>query len=153
MYSIKNLLSKNPIQISAAVMSLVNLLLIVHVVDWSQEAIAAGNVALITVLGLFIVQNTVNSKKLSELQEALPTATLETFPSVMPVVSPTPPTHPLTPVSPTPLPAVDEWLTSITGMPETSTPDPGVPERASRPEPERAKRVKQKTAAGKRVRK
>lgn len=70
MYRLRNLLDKNPIQISGAVMALLNLLVIVDVVSVSADAVAASNTALILVLGLFVTTRTTNTAKLEDLSEA-----------------------------------------------------------------------------------
>lgn len=63
-----NLMAKNPIQISGAVMAVLNFAIIMNWVNMTDIQVAAANSALGAVLGLFITSNTVNSKKLEELQ-------------------------------------------------------------------------------------
>lgn len=67
MYGLKNVLTKNPVQISGAVMAVVNLLIILSVFTMDGQAVAALNIALSSVLGLFVVANTTNTAKLEEL--------------------------------------------------------------------------------------
>lgn len=69
MYSLKNLFTKNPIQISGAVVTVLNALVLMEVWTPSTKVISGINVALISVLGLFVVSNTVNAAKLGEYQD------------------------------------------------------------------------------------
>lgn len=69
MYSIKNLLSKNPIQISGVVMAIMNLAIIMDWIEMSADGVAALNTALVALLGLFVTSATVNSAKLDELSD------------------------------------------------------------------------------------
>lgn len=71
MYRLGNIFDKNPIQISGAVMAVVNLPIIGQV--WTPDpALVSGiNTALVAVLGLFIVSKTTNSKALEEVDGAV----------------------------------------------------------------------------------
>lgn len=69
MYALRNLLDKNPIQIAAAVVAVLNVFIIIGVLTCSAEAVAGVNVALVAVLSLFVVSKTVNSAKLHELAD------------------------------------------------------------------------------------
>lgn len=71
MYSLGNVLKKNPIQISLAVNAVLNSLVIAEVIELSNRAIAAGNVAMVAVLSLFVVSNTTNTAKLEELSDQI----------------------------------------------------------------------------------
>lgn len=71
MYSAGNILKKNPIQISLAVNAVLNSLVIAEVIELSNRAIAAGNVAMVAVLSLFVVSNTTNTAKLEELSDQI----------------------------------------------------------------------------------
>lgn len=71
MYSIKSVLDKNPIQLSSAIMLLVNFLVIAHIVGHPDaETVAAGNGALIALLGLFVATKTANKAVLDELADS-----------------------------------------------------------------------------------
>lgn len=70
MYSLKAVFTKNPIQISGVVMGGVNLAIIVDWLTLSADGVAALNIFLTGLLGLFVVTNTVNSAKLDELHDA-----------------------------------------------------------------------------------
>lgn len=67
MYALKNLASRNPIQISAAIMAIVNFLIIMDWIEMSPEGVAGLNTAIVAVLGLFVVSTTTNTAKLEEL--------------------------------------------------------------------------------------
>jgi len=62
-----SLLTKNPIQISGAVMAIINFLIIMDWLEMTPDQVAALNVALVAVLGLFVVSTTTNTAKLEEL--------------------------------------------------------------------------------------
>lgn len=67
LYNPKNVLDKNPIQISGAVMACVNVPVVSGALDWSTPTVAAVNVALVAVLGLFISSKTANKATLEEM--------------------------------------------------------------------------------------
>lgn len=69
MYTVGNIASKNPIQISSAVVGIVNFLIIMGVFDMTPDQVAALNMALLGVLGLFVITNTTNTAKLNELDD------------------------------------------------------------------------------------
>lgn len=70
LYAIRNLLDKNPTQISAAVMAIVNLPILATWWTPPAAAVSGLNVALVLVLGLFVVTRTVNGAKLAELADS-----------------------------------------------------------------------------------
>lgn len=67
MYSLKNLVTKNPIQISFAVICIVNFCVWMDWFDLTDNQVSGLNTAIVAVLSLFIVGNTVNATKLNEL--------------------------------------------------------------------------------------
>lgn len=67
MYSVKNLINKNPIQLSTAVMAIVNFCIIVHWLTLHADAVAALNTVLVLVFGLFVTTQTTNTSKLNDL--------------------------------------------------------------------------------------
>lgn len=69
MYALRNLLDKNPIQISGAVVALVNAIAAASSWAPSPETILAGETALVAVLGLFVAAKTENSASLNELAD------------------------------------------------------------------------------------
>jgi hypothetical protein len=69
LYSLKNVLDKNPIQLSGAAMAVLNVPIVSGALDWSTPTTAAANVALVAVLGLFISAKTSNDAVLQELAE------------------------------------------------------------------------------------
>lgn len=71
--SLRNLLDKNPIQVAAAVVATLNLLVLCHAITMSDEAISAANVALVAWLTLFVSTKTTNTARLNELQTQLGT--------------------------------------------------------------------------------
>lgn len=77
MYSVKNLVQKNPVQISGAVIAVLNVLIIAGWVVLDAKAVAALNTALIAVLGLFVSQATVNA---AALRDAIDTTGQEKTP-------------------------------------------------------------------------
>lgn len=68
MYSVRSLLSKNPVTISGAVMAWVNLAVIAEWLTWDAKTVAALNIALVSTLGVFVISTTVNTSKLDELE-------------------------------------------------------------------------------------
>jgi len=66
-YNPKNVLDKNPIQISGAAMAVLNVPIVSGAINWSTPTVAAANVALVAVLGLFISSKTVNEATLKEI--------------------------------------------------------------------------------------
>lgn len=73
MYSPKNLLQKNPIQISGALFAIANATIVSGWVEMTVEQLAAWETALLLVLGLFVASQTVNKAVLSELADSPPT--------------------------------------------------------------------------------
>lgn len=67
MYSLKNLLAKQPVQISAAVVSVLNLAIVAGWVHISAATVAGANTSVVLVLGLFVGATTTNTAKLREL--------------------------------------------------------------------------------------
>ena len=55
MYSLRNVLKQSPVTIAGAVIACVNFLLIAGVVTLTAEAVSALNMAMVAVLGLFVV--------------------------------------------------------------------------------------------------
>lgn len=74
-------IDKNPVQITGAIKSILNVLIIFTIVHWSADELASVMVALELVMGLFITSRTVNSSKLDELAGVV---------SITPPTSPTP---------------------------------------------------------------
>lgn len=68
MYSIKNLLSKNPIQISGVIVLALNFFIVMHwLPTMTVEQLGILNSLLVAALGLFVVQTTTNTAKLNEM--------------------------------------------------------------------------------------
>jgi hypothetical protein len=70
MYSARNLLEKNPIQLSGVVVAFVNLLMILDWIDLAADAVAALNIFMVAFLGLFVTTKTTNRAGLQEIEEA-----------------------------------------------------------------------------------
>lgn len=70
--SFNTFIDKNPVQITGAVKSILNVLIIFAIVHWSADELAAVMVALELVMGLFITSRTVNGAKLDELAAVTP---------------------------------------------------------------------------------
>jgi hypothetical protein len=68
----KTILDKNPIQLSGAIMAVVNFLILMEWVTMTDKQVAGANVALVAVLSLFIVSKTTNTAKLEELSNTEP---------------------------------------------------------------------------------
>lgn len=66
--SFKNVLEKNPIQISAAVILVINFLIAAEVFTMKPLAVAALNSALVGVMALFVSNKTANKAVLNEMQ-------------------------------------------------------------------------------------
>ena len=64
MYSLQNLLSKEPVAISAAVVALVNLLSLFGVISLTTDQLAGLNTVLVLILGLFSRQSVTPNAKL-----------------------------------------------------------------------------------------
>lgn len=71
MYSLKAVLQKSPVIISGAVIAVVNFCIIQEWIDLSAKGVASLNTALVLVLGLFVVNTTVNQAGLDEVHEAV----------------------------------------------------------------------------------
>lgn len=67
MYSFKNVLQKNPIQISGAIITMLNVLVMAGAITLRGEVVAGINTALVVVLGLFVANTTANVAVLKEL--------------------------------------------------------------------------------------
>lgn len=67
MQALNTFIDKNPVQITGAIKSILNVLIIFTIVHWSADELASVMVALELVMGLFITSRTVNSTKLDEL--------------------------------------------------------------------------------------
>lgn len=52
--NLKNILSKEPVAISSAVVAVLNVLVLLGVIDLAAAAVAGVNVAVVAVLGLFV---------------------------------------------------------------------------------------------------
>lgn len=77
MYSIKEFFKRSPSEISTGVITLVDLGAILDIIELTKDQLAALNIALVTVLGLFYVKaTTTNTAKLVEVQEAVQQAAL-----------------------------------------------------------------------------
>lgn len=70
LYNVKNVFDKNPIQLSGAAMAVLNVPIVSGTLDWSTPTVAAANVALVAVLGLFISSKTSNDAVLQELADS-----------------------------------------------------------------------------------
>jgi hypothetical protein len=71
LYSLKNVLTKNPVEITGVVMSFVNLGVIVDIIDLSADSVSALNIALMGLLGLFVAKTTVSTTRLEEVSSAV----------------------------------------------------------------------------------
>lgn len=69
-YKVKNILDKSPIQITAAILSIVNLGVLMNWYTLTGDQVAGLNTALFSVLGLFIVSKTSNKAVLQEMADA-----------------------------------------------------------------------------------
>jgi hypothetical protein len=72
-YGLKNLLDKNPVTISGALVAIVGAAVISGWISLSVESLAAWNTALVLVLGLFVNSRTANKAVLNELADTPPT--------------------------------------------------------------------------------
>lgn len=70
MYSARNLLEKNPIQLSGVVVAFVNLLMILDWINLAADAVAALNIFMVAFLGLFVTTKTTNRAGLQEIEAA-----------------------------------------------------------------------------------
>lgn len=70
MYSLRNMLDKQPVTISAAVFAVLNVFVVAGVVNLDGQTVSASNTALVLVLGLFIQSKTTNTAVLSEIGDA-----------------------------------------------------------------------------------
>jgi hypothetical protein len=89
-YSFRGLLDKQPVTISAAVFAVLNVLVTAGVFTVDSKTLAAANVALVLVLGLFVNSKTANTAVLSEIadttDQAAQTAARETVKQLRPRV-------------------------------------------------------------------
>lgn len=67
MYGLRNILDKQPVQITGAVMSVLNLAVVAGWVHAASTTVAAGNTALVLILGLFVNSRTTNTAVLHEI--------------------------------------------------------------------------------------
>lgn len=65
--SFKNVLNKTPLQLSGAVMGVVNFLIINDTIHMKVAAVSGLNLAMIGVFGLFVATKTANKAVLNEL--------------------------------------------------------------------------------------
>lgn len=72
MYSLKALLTKTPVQISGAIIAIVNACIGADWITLSGKGVAAVDTILVMGLGLFVVSTTTNNAKLNELQDSSP---------------------------------------------------------------------------------
>lgn len=69
MYSIKEFFKRSPSEISTGIITLVDLGAILDIIELTKDQLAALNIALVTVLGLFYVKaTTTNTAKLEDLK-------------------------------------------------------------------------------------
>ena len=68
MYSLKNILDKTPIQLSGAIVGILNLGVLLDVVDLTADQVSGVNVGAVLLLGLFVSQKTANKAVLAEIQ-------------------------------------------------------------------------------------
>jgi hypothetical protein len=69
-YSIKHIFTQEPTKVTAAVMAIVNALVISNALSWDEDTLGAVNIALGLVLSLFYTAPLVASKgKMAELDE------------------------------------------------------------------------------------
>lgn len=72
MYSPRNLLSKSPIVVAGAVVAVVNWLIIAGWWwSWDGKTVSGFNIALVSLLGLFVSSTTTNTAELHEWHEAI----------------------------------------------------------------------------------
>jgi hypothetical protein len=71
-YSLKSLLTKTPIQISAGIVAILNAAIMAHWWTLSVLSVAAVNTIVVTVLGLFVNSTTTNTAKLQEVADVSP---------------------------------------------------------------------------------
>lgn len=70
-YSFKSLLTQDPTKVTAAIMSVVNVLVISNAIGWDENTLGAVNTALVLVLALFYVGPlTASKQELGELKAA-----------------------------------------------------------------------------------
>lgn len=70
MYSLRSLLDKQPVTISAAAFAVLNVLVVAGIIDVTAETVSAGNTALALLLGLFVNSRTANKAGLEEFGDA-----------------------------------------------------------------------------------
>lgn len=68
-YSLRALLEKQPVTLAGAAVAVANVLIVAGVVTLDAKTVAAGNTALVTVLGLFVNSKTSNTAVLTELAD------------------------------------------------------------------------------------
>ena len=71
MYRLRNILDKNPIQISAAVVAVLNVPVVAGAISLTTETVGAMNVALVAVLSLFVSSKTANRAVLDEIAQVV----------------------------------------------------------------------------------
>lgn len=87
-YSLRALLDKQPVTISAALFAVLNVFVVAGVVNIDGKTVSAGNTALVLLLGLFIQSKTANAAVLTEIadttDQAAQTAARETVKALRP---------------------------------------------------------------------
>lgn len=68
-YSLRALLDKQPVTISAALFAVLNVFVVAGVVDIDGKTVSAGNTALVLLLGLFVQSKTTNTAVLQEVAD------------------------------------------------------------------------------------
>lgn len=92
LYSVRALLDKQPVTISAAVFACLNVLVVAGVISVSAEVVSAANTALVLLLGLFVNAKTINTARLTEFgdhtADLAATTARETVKALAPLPSP-----------------------------------------------------------------
>lgn len=63
----KNIFNKTPLQLSGAIVAVVNFLIINGTINMKAEAVSGLNLAMVSVLGLLVANKTANKAVLNEL--------------------------------------------------------------------------------------
>lgn len=71
MYSIKNLFTKSPVAISAAIIAIVNFCIVMDWIAMTAKGVASLNTALVVVLGLFVANTTSNNAVLNDIGDTI----------------------------------------------------------------------------------
>ena len=83
LYNLKEVLNRNPIQISGAIGSGVNFAILMEWLSMTDKQVAGLNVFLLALLGLFVVTKTTNTSKLNELGGDGGQVTFETIRAIL----------------------------------------------------------------------